>query len=142
MKRINIILIVLFTLCETISAQVTKENTLVKATADSSNFIINLKSGWQQYGSAVRAINSDSILVETIIQHSKIDIDWTQEQLIGQIKLSKMRPLDTRLFSFNLISSIYKIRVEPNGKCYLWLDYGELPEGDLVILPLKIVYHK
>ncbi|MDP4269359.1 MAG: hypothetical protein Q8909_04450 [Bacteroidota bacterium] len=119
----------------------TKSEVLAKGTADSTRFAINKKAGWQQYASYLTPVAPDSVMLETVLQHDKT-IDWTQEQYIGKIKAAVMMPKASRTASFNLLSNTYQLRVEPNGKCYLQLTSGSLPDGDPAIVPVRVVYKK
>lgn len=119
----------------------TKSDILARASADSSYFAINKKAGWGQYNSYLTPIRTDSVMLETIVQHDKT-IDWKQEQCIGKIKSNDMKPKTSQIVSFNLISNTYQLRIEPNGKCYLRLTSGSLPDGDPAIVPVRAVYKK
>jgi len=116
-----------------------KDRILAKATADSSYIAINKRAGWQMYSSYLTPIKSDSVTIEMIVQHDRT-IDWKQEQLVGCIKSTSLFPKTSQTVSFNLMSDIYQLRIEPNGQCYLWLASGSLPDGDLVIIPVRAVY--
>jgi hypothetical protein len=142
MKRIIFILAILLSICSYASSQNTKAGELAKATSDSSSFVINVKDGWQQYGSSVVAMSSDRVLLETIVQHIKTGIDWTLEQYIGKVKSNSLRPSKSQIVPFNLLSNIYKLRIEANGKCYLRLASGSLPDSDPVIIPIGVIYKK
>ncbi|MDP4269357.1 MAG: hypothetical protein Q8909_04440 [Bacteroidota bacterium] len=138
--KIYIAAIALFVCLGGLFAQ-TKSDILARATADSSYFAINKKSGWGQYASHLTPIKTDSVMIETVLQHDK-SIDWKQEQYIGKIKANGMQPKASRTASFNLLSNTYQLRVEPNGKCYLQLTSGSLPDGDPAIVPVRVVYKK
>jgi hypothetical protein len=142
MKKIIFILAILCSISSSLFSQNTKESVMAKATADSSSFVINTKAGWLQYCSSVNALPSDSVMLETVVQHSKIGIDWTQEQCIGKVKSNNLRPSKSQTASFNLLISSYQVRIEPNGKCYLRLASGDLPDSDPVIIPIRAVYKK
>ena len=142
MKSIIIILAFLFTICSSTFSQNTKESVLAKATSDSSSFVINVKGGWQQYGSSVVPISTDRILLETIVQHIKTGIDWTLEQYIGKIKSNSSRPSKSQTASFDLLRNNYELRIEANGKCYIRLASGNLPDSNPVIIPIRVVFKK
>ena len=112
---------------------------LAKASADSSTIAVNTKAGWQFFSSYLTPINADCVMIEMIVQHDRT-IDWTQEQLVGRIKSTSMLPKTSQTVSFNLISDQYQLRVEPNGRCYLRLATGTLPDGDPVIIPVRALY--
>lgn len=142
MKRIIFIVAILCLTCNSTFSQVTKESLLAKATSDSSRFAINVKGGWLQYGSSIAVVASDSVMLEAIVQHQKTGIDWTYDQFVGKMKLNRLRPAKSQTTSFNLLTNIYQLRIEPNGKCYLRLVSGVLPDADPVIIPIRAVYKK
>jgi len=142
MKKIIISLAILCLICSNIYSQITKESVLAKATADSSSFVINGKAGWQQYGSSIAILPSDSVMLETIVQHIKTNIDWTNEQFIGKIRSNSLRPAISLIATFNLLINTYQLRIEPNGRCYLLLVSGSLPDSDPVIIPIQVLYKR
>lgn len=118
----------------------TKLKALALATADTTNFSVNSRAGWQLYNSYIAPINTDSITVEMIVQHDRVAIDWKQEQLVGRIKQGSMCLKRSQTVSFMLMFDEYLLRVEPNGRCYLWLAKGPIPDGDPVIIPVRAKY--
>lgn len=110
-----------------------------KASADSSYIAVNKKAGWQFFSSYLTPIKADSVMIEMVVQHDRA-IDWKQEQLVGRIKSTSMLPKASQTVSFSLIFDLYQLRVEPNGKCYLRLASGTLPDGDPIILPIRVKY--
>jgi len=110
-----------------------------KASADSSYIAVNHKGDWQFLASYLTMVKTDSVMIEMIVQHDRT-IDWTQEQLVGRIKSTSMLPRESQTVSFSLTSDVYQLRVEPNGRCYLRLAFGSLPNGDPVILPVRAKY--
>jgi hypothetical protein len=141
MKRIFFLVAILCSICSSSFSQNTKESVLSKATADSSYFAINKKAGWQQYSSQLTPVNTDSVMIEMIVQHDKA-IDWKQEQPVGKIKSNSLLPKARQIIAFNLLTNIYQMRIEPNGKCYLRLISGSLPEGDPVIIIIQGNYKR
>ena len=111
------------------------------ASADSSYIAVNKRAGWQFLTSYLTPIKSDSVMIEMIVQHDKT-IDWTQEQLVGRIKSISMLPKISQTVLFNLIENVYQLRIEPNGKCYLRLATGTLPDVDPVIIPIRATYRR
>lgn len=109
--------------------------------ADTTNFKVNYQAGWQIYNSYVEPINTDSVVVEIILQHDRA-IDWKQEQFVGRIKLASGVPKTSQTTSFMLMFDEYQLRVEPNGRCYLWLAKGAIHDGDPVIIPVKVSYKR
>jgi hypothetical protein len=112
---------------------------LAKASADSSYIAVNKKAGWQFLSSYLTPIKVDSVMIEMIVQHDRT-IDWKQDQLIGHIKQVSMFPKTSQTVSFMLMFDEYLLRVEPNGRCYLQLAKGSIPDGDPVILPIRAKY--
>jgi len=115
-----------------------------KASADSSYIAVNTKAGWQFFSSYLTPIKADSVMadsvmIEMVVQHDRT-IDWSQEQLVGRIRLTSMLPKNSQTLPFNLIYDTYQLRVEPNGRCYLRLASGSLPDGDPVIIPIRAKY--
>ena len=112
-----------------------------KASADSSYIAVNKKAGWQFFSSYLTPVKADSVMIEMVVQHDRTS-DWNQEQLVGRIKSTSMLPKVSQTVSFSLISDVYQLRVEPNGRCYLRLVSGSLPDSDPVILPVRAKYKK
>lgn len=110
-----------------------------KASADSSYIAVNKKGDWQFLASYLTTVKTDSVMIEMIVQHDRT-IDWTQEQLVGRIKSTSLLPKASQTVSFSLIFDVYQLRVEPNGRCYLRLASGSLPDGDPVIIPIRAKY--
>jgi len=137
MNKLIFFIAVLLT-CNVTFAQ-KQSKTLALATADTTNFSVNSRAGWQLFNSYVAPIKTDSIMVEVIVQHDRT-IDWRQEQLVGRIKSPNLLPQNSQTLPFNLIYDTYQLRIEPNGKCYLRLISGSLPDGDPVIIPVRAVY--
>jgi len=111
-----------------------------KASADSSYIAVNKKGGWQFLTSYLTPIRTDSVMIEMIVQHDKKTIDWTKEQLVGRIKPTNLLPKNSQTLPFNLIYNTYQLRVEPNGRCYLRLASGSLPDANPIIIPVRAVY--
>ncbi len=109
------------------------------AAADTSYFSPNKNDGWQLFNSYISTYQKDSAQLEVIIQHSNT-INWRQEQYIGRIKHQVLQPRRGQSLLFNLLSDIYKLRIEDNGKCYLSFVTGSLPVNNLVVIPVKIFY--
>jgi len=135
-----IFLIAILLTCNIALAQ-KQPKALALATADSTNFSVNSRAGWQLFNSYVVPINTDSATIEIIIQHDRT-IDFTQEQLVGYIKRKESFPKANQNVSFSLISDVYQLRIDPNGRCYLRLTTGSLPDGDPVIIPVRAVYKR
>lgn len=110
------------------------------AKADSTNFSINKKDGWQLFNSCVKTVSKDSVMIGLILQHDR-SIDWEREQQIGRIKSKSFIPKSEQTLSFQLLTNFCKLRIDTNGKCYLSLIPGALPdEMDPLIIPVKVVF--
>jgi hypothetical protein len=113
-----------------------------KASADSSYIAVNKKAGWQFLTSYLTPVKTDSVMIEMIVKHDKKTIVWTQDQLVGRIKSINLLPTFEQTLTFSLINNNYKLRIEPNGRCYLRLSSGLLPNADPVIIPVRAVYKR
>jgi hypothetical protein len=136
MHKIYLLLVIVFFSFNEMSAQ---NHSRALATADTTNFSVNQRNGWQLFNSYVAPVRADSVIIELIVQHDRT-IDWKQEHLVGRIKPTNLLPKNSQTLPFNLIYDTYQLRVEPNGKCYLRLAKGAIPDGDPVIIPVRAVY--
>ena len=109
--------------------------------ADTLNFSVPKTNDWQLLNSYV-AFNStrDSVLLELVVLSDQKNIDWKNEQYIGQIKQDKFFSKTERVALCYLLNDVYKLKVEPNGKCYLSLAEGNPPAGFPAVIPLRISY--
>jgi hypothetical protein len=118
-----------------------QNHTAAITNADTTNFIANGKDGWQLFNSFVATQGVDSIRLELIIQHDN-NITWMEEQYIGRIKTSSLRPSKNQTITFTLVPSNYSIKVQDDGKCYLKFIKGALPYNSSFIIPLKVIFKK
>ncbi len=139
MNKLIFLFAILVTCNMTFAQKQSKALALALATADTTNFSVNNRAGWQLYNSYVAPINTDSITVEMIVQHDRA-IDWKQEQLVGRIKQASMFPKTSQAISVMLMFDEYLLRVETNGRCYLRLAKGSIPDDDPVVLPIRAKY--
>lgn len=113
------------------------------AAADSSRFSVNGKEGWQVFNSyvAVKPSNSDSAEINLIVQHAN-NMDFKQEQLIGTIKYVPLQPKNTQVIFFKsmLDNNSLKIRIEPDGQCWLSVLGNNPLITNHLIIALKIFY--
>ena len=110
------------------------------AKADTVNFSVNKKDGWKLFNSCVKQIENDSVLIGLILQHDR-SIDWEQEQQIGRIKSKSFIPKSEQTLRYQIMGSICQLRIDTNGKCYLSLLPGALPdEMNPLIIPVKVVF--
>lgn len=134
MHKIYLLLVIVLSSFNEMSAQ---NHSRALATADTTNF--SVRNGWQLFNSYVAPVKTDSVIIELIVQHDRT-IDWKQEHLVGRIKPANLLPKNSQTLPFNLIYDTYQLRVEPDGRCYLRLASGSLPDGDPVIVPVRAVY--
>lgn len=109
------------------------------ANADTSNFSVNKQDGWQIYNSYVSAVGKDSMQLEAIIQHDA-KLDWKNSMYIGKIKSGSLKPQTAKLAQFSLINTVFEVAVKTDGACYLRLISGNLPPGDPIVIPVKILF--
>jgi len=111
------------------------------AAADTTRFLPNSDSGWQLYNSYVANYKTDSATVELIVQH-KNNISLLQEQLLGKITYIGLVPAKEQYLAFNVMNTIYWLRIDTRGQCYLKLAAGTPPYEDPFVLPLKVFYQR
>jgi hypothetical protein len=109
--------------------------------ADTVNFSVNSAEGWQLFNSYVASYNTDSVQLEIIIRHTN-NIDLNQEQYVGKIKTSSLRPNSERIIPFSLVGTNYRVRIETSGKCYMKVVSGAAPTGNPVVIPFLLIYKK
>jgi hypothetical protein len=113
-----------------------------KTSKDSSYIAVNKQAGWQSVISHLTLVKTDSVLLELVVRHDRTSIDWKQEQPVGRIKQRDLLPKTEQIVLFKLIRNIYRLRIEPNGRCFIRLEAGILPKGDQVIIPVRGIYKK
>ena len=118
-----------------------QNNAAAIAAADSTGFSTGNTNGWQLFNSYVAPYKTDSAQLEIIIQHAN-NINWSQEQFVGKIKISSLVPHNTQTVSYNLMNTVYTLRIKDDGKCYLKFVSGSLPITDPAIIPVKVYYKK
>lgn len=140
---LNALLTVLVMLC-TVSATFAQSNSdkdKALAAADTSYFSVNKKDGWQMYNSYASNVSVDSIQLEVILQHDA-NINWQNRNYIGKIKGSAFRPQSTRVAQYIWINTVFEIQINTDGSCYIKLVSGPLPQGNPVVLPVRVIYKK
>jgi hypothetical protein len=138
-KRLRCVLIALCLWCaNTLLAQT---DSLIMAKADTVNFSPNKSEGWKMYNSYVAKTGADSVQLEVVLMHAK-DIDFSTAQSIGKIKAPDFWPKNDRQVVYKLAAMEFLIGIDKKGKCTLKLTRGSLPDGNKVILPVKISYKK
>lgn len=110
-----------------------------KTSADSSYIAVNKRGGWQSLVSHLTQLKNDSVLVEILIKNNHA-VDLKQGQLIGRIKQGSMLPKTRQKVPFNLVTTIYQLIIEPDGRCYLRLVAGTLPADNSIIVPIRAAY--
>ena len=133
--------IVLFTYSYGFKLQNTYSKSFNRSIVDTSSFTPNQQSGWSTISSYLNLDTPDSLQFELIVKHNN-NIDWNTEQLIGQIT-NDFKPANSQQVSYHLLSnSIWNIRIEQNGQCFLKLTQGIAPADDPAIVPITVRYKK
>lgn len=109
--------------------------------ADTTNFRINQADGWVLINSFVQLQNADSVRLEIIIQHPN-NLSWTQNSLVGEIKNLSLRPTQVREVQFLLIADEYVVTIEIDGKVLIRRRNADSLQGEMVILPVMLVFKK
>ena len=117
-----------------------QNNEAVIANADTTNFVANKSGGWALFNSYLARTNDGSIDFEVIVQHNKDGVDWSSEQFIGNIKNQGFLPSQEKNIGYDLLGVKYMVHILKNGKCYLRLVSGSLPDGDPVVIPVQVKY--
>jgi hypothetical protein len=136
-----VIIVCTVMLCTVQQADAQSNNDAALAAADTSAFSVNNQGGWQLYNSYIASASTDSIQLEIIVQHTN-NFNWSNSTYVGKIKSASFYPQNERVVSFNLISTIYELKVDKNGKCYLRLVSGGSPTINAMVIPVKILYKK
>jgi hypothetical protein len=142
MKK-GIIRIIFFNILLTIAGSKTfaQDNSAALAAADTTNFSVNGINGWQLFNSYVANYGADSVHLEIIVQHAN-NLNWGQEQYVGKIKPVALIPAQDQIVSFSLLTNQYRLRIDPEGKCYLRLFTGAAPPDDPAVIPVNATYKK
>lgn len=122
-----------------ISVTFSQSNSVAMSHADTSRFSTNSDGGWQLYNSYVSNNGQDSATLELAIQHAN-NIDWTAEQLVGQIYYQPLIPATRQNVPFLFANNNYMMRIDSKGNCYVRLADGALPTDDPFVILLKIFY--
>jgi hypothetical protein len=109
--------------------------------ADTSNFRINKKGNWVLYNSYVKQEPVDSVSLLLIVKQFR-NIEWNKFQFVGTIKERSTIPSKKQDVLYYLLNDSWLVRIDTDGKCYIKLNSGSLPQGDPVILPIQIKYKK
>jgi hypothetical protein len=124
-----------------LSRSFSQDHAAALAVADSVNFSINRGDGWKLFNSYATVYKKDSVQLEMILQHNNT-VNWKVEQLVGKVKTASLIPQKEQMLVFNLMMTNYSLRVDTNGKCYLLLTSGPVPQEDPVIIPVRVFYKK
>jgi|GEM_PF-1217870 len=109
--------------------------------ADTLNFSLAKSGDWQLLNSYVAVNKSkDSVLLELIVMTDKKNIDWKQEQYIGNIKHNKFFSKSDKVALCYLLNDVYRLKVDTNGKCYFSLEKGNPPSVVPAVIPLRVSY--
>lgn len=118
-----------------------QDNAAAIAAADTTNFSVYNEGGWQLYNSYVAALGADSVQLEIIVQHNN-NVNWNDEHLVGKIKPEAFLPSATRSVLFDLVTVVYQIRIDTEGRCYISVASGLPPDQDPFIIPVKVRFKK
>lgn len=122
-------------------AQSDNDRNKALASADTSYFSVNKKEGWQLYNSYASNVVADSTQLEVILQHDA-GINWQNSNYIGKLKGTAFKPQTTRLAQFTWITTVFEVQINTDGNCYMRLVSGPLPQGNPVVIPVRMVYKK
>jgi hypothetical protein len=111
----------------------------LKALADTSKFAPNRENHWSLFNSYVAAEGRDKIVLEATIEHDR-DGNWGEYLQFGRIIDKKLWPREVQEVQYYLLTDLYGIRIEPDGRCSIKLLEGQLPQTDPVILPIRITF--
>lgn len=108
---------------------------------DTIPFVPDTSGGWGLYASYLKN-EGDSVVFELILSHTTLDIiDWSQSIPFGVIS-SAYTPLLETSIEYKEPNRTWFISVRPNGKCYLKLLAGPIPDGNPCIIPFQTKYKK
>jgi hypothetical protein len=138
-KVLFILFIAFFGKSQRIKAQ--QNDSLAFAAADTTNFSVNTSGGWRLFNSFLAEYDTDSVQAEIILQHDNT-INLNQEQLIGRIKTVGFQPQIEQNLSFTLLTDLYSMRIDREGSCYLRFISGDLPDGSVIVVPIKVLYRR
>lgn len=108
-------------------------------TQDTTYLAVNKAEGWSITGSYVKKEDSSLVVLEMIVRHARV-IDWTIPNYVARITQRQAWPDKPRNLHFWAMKTKYLIMVQPDGRCYLKLEEGDLPDGDQVVVPIRIEY--
>ncbi len=111
--------------------------------ADTTSFASNTGGGWSILSCYFNQSTPDSMQFELLLKQNNA-LDFRVEQFIGTISNAAFRPVQAQNnLLFNLLfNSRWRVRVLPNGRCFLRLTQGIMPPGSPVFFPLKVKYKK
>lgn len=138
-KTRNVVMLFSILICSTIALRAQSSDSIAITKADTSNFSVDKNGGWEIYNSYVAAYNTDSARLELILKHAK-NINWQQEQFVGDIKISALRPKKGQTLYFAIIFNCYQLRIDNQGGCFLRCLGAEPPISDPAIIPLRVAY--
>lgn len=107
---------------------------------DSASFEPNTAGGWTSYSYYFNKTTANKIVFEVILKHSN-NIDWAKEQWIGTISGTGYIPNSDRKLNYKLLqNNIWKVRIAPDGKCFVNIHQGILPQKESFVIPIKVTY--
>ncbi|MDX1955745.1 MAG: hypothetical protein SFU20_09450 [Chitinophagaceae bacterium] len=109
--------------------------------ADTSQFSPNQQGNWRIYNAFFLDLGADSVQLELILRQDQT-LDWGAEHYIGRIKNPSYVPQSEQSLSFVLVNNTYSVRIDSIGKCYLKQLSGAPPVEAIVVVPVRINFHK
>ena len=128
-------------LFSSLSVAQTRAKAFEAGSADTTYIAVNKPGGWQFVSPYLSPVGNDSVRIEMIVQHSRT-IDWKQKQLVGRITRRNLLPVTGQEATFDLLVSLFRIYIDPDGNCYLQQISGELSADDPLAIPVRAKYMK
>jgi hypothetical protein len=105
-----------------------------------ASFTPNTAGGFSVLSSYLNQRTTDSVQFELLLQQTNT-VNWPRELLIGTITNAAFLPRQQQTVIFYLTyNNKWRVRILPNGNCFLKLTDGPPPTGNPVVLPFKVRY--
>lgn len=140
-RLIKYVLLLAFLSNILVTESFSQDHSAAFAAADSSFFSVNVPGGWKLFNSHMSLWGTDSVQLELTVQHENT-INWREEQFAGKIKTAAFIPRQVQTVLFNLMTDIYALRIDQQGKCFLRMIQGPDPDKQVVVIPVKLSYKK
>lgn len=118
-----------------------QSDSIALSNADTSQFSPNQPGNWRIYNAFFLGLGADSIQMELILRQDQT-LDWNAEQYVGRIKDQNYIPSSEQLLSYVLVNSAYSVRIDSAGKCFLKQVSGTPPGDVVVVIPVRVNFHK